>query len=252
MSAYQPISLSPYLTRVLGSGSGTRLPVSDRRRRCRRRGGTQNVFRLHVLGPPQLVDRQGRSILSVLAHPRRIALLTYLALATEDGLEDRTRLVSIFWPDGDVRDSFTHLDRTLHGLRRSLTRSSVRGDENGRVGICRERVVTDVDLLYDALEGGDTARGTKLVRGPLLGSVDLPYLPEFMAWLEEQRASLDAAISAALPSIRGSERPDPAPSLARREPGTGESAVPFQRPNQGLAGATRRGSAFLQRLLRVS
>ena len=189
MSAFRSVTLSAPLTRVLaGAGHGW-LPVSDRRSRKGRGSRAPQSYELRVLGPVSLVDRHGRNILSLASQPRRIALLTYLALGTTDGLECRRRLARMFWPDRDLEAAEAAVDRAMFAIRRSLTRSTVVGDDE-RVGIARDRFRTDVERLRSAAKHGDRAAVNRLARGRLLADVHLPGLAEFNAWLAGQRAGL--------------------------------------------------------------
>lgn len=225
MPGYQPITLSPHLNRMLGPGAGGGLPIADRhgRGRRRRRSSKINTFKLRVMGSTELVDRHGRHILSVLAQPRRTALLAYLAIATEDGMEDRSRLASMFWPRSNADQGAARLDRAMYSLRRSLTRSSICNDGNGRVGVCRQRVRTDVDELEKAVHRKDARAVAKLYRGRLLEGVDLPGLTDFNSWLEGERARLDDAVASltrapTLVLVDGSDGPPQAPGTTDPEP----------------------------------
>jgi hypothetical protein len=64
-------------------------------------GGTVRRFRFRVLGAVDLRDARGREVTSVLAQPRRLALLTYLALAPAGEFSRRAALASLFWPEAD-------------------------------------------------------------------------------------------------------------------------------------------------------
>lgn len=241
MSSFEPITLSPYLTRVLGSGGHGTLPVARRkgRRRGRNRKPTRNTFELRVLGPTQLTDRHGRSILSILAHPRRIALLAYLAIATEDGMADRATLASLFWPGQDASEGERRLEETLRSLVRSMTRSTIVNDGNGRVGVCRERLTTDLDHLQEALESEDRKAVLALNRGPLLQGVALPGLDRLTTWLEAERARIRDRLVAA-----GAVAGDPRPS---REDAPVRSLDPVRMQRQ----ESDRRRRFLDLVLRV-
>ena len=57
--------------------------------------------RLRTLGCVELNDADGKQILQVLRQPKRLALLTYLALARPYGFQRRDRILLLFWPDSD-------------------------------------------------------------------------------------------------------------------------------------------------------
>jgi hypothetical protein len=55
---------------------------------------------LRLLGSADLRDRDGRGALSVLAQPKRLALLAWLTRAT--GFHRRDTIIGLFWPELDV------------------------------------------------------------------------------------------------------------------------------------------------------
>ena len=57
------------------------------------------LIRLSVLGPIELTDGE-RELTSVLAQPKRLALLAYLTIAS-GGFQRRDSLRALFWPELD-------------------------------------------------------------------------------------------------------------------------------------------------------
>src|SRR5207245_3279298 len=51
-----------------------------------------------TLGPVGLADAAGRELHALLAQPRRLALLAYLAVAAPPGLHRRDPILTLFWP----------------------------------------------------------------------------------------------------------------------------------------------------------
>lgn len=69
--------------------------------------------RLFTLGALDLQAADGTELRSVLAQPRRIALLAYLALATPRGPHRRDRLLALFWPDQDESHAHNALSQAF-------------------------------------------------------------------------------------------------------------------------------------------
>src|SRR2546430_5433144 len=100
--------------------------------------GEVPVVEFRILGALNLLGPGGRELTPVLAQPKRVALLAYLAAATPRRLHRRDSLVALFWPELDQEHARAALRQALHGLRHALG-DGVRS-EAGRVGnACRFR-----------------------------------------------------------------------------------------------------------------
>jgi DNA-binding SARP family transcriptional activator len=149
-----------------------------------------SVVEFRVLGAVNLLSADGRELRAVLAQPKRVALLAYVAAASPRGFHRRDSLLALFWPELDQEHARAALRQALHGLRRALGDDALesRGDEEIRLG--------DQDVWCDALafdSAVDAARHTealKLYRGDLLDGFFISGAPEFERWLEDERARL--------------------------------------------------------------
>ena len=148
------------------------------------------MVRLTILGETDLRRDDGTSVGSVLAQPRRYALLVYLVLEADGGSVQRDNILGVFWPDLPQKKARQALRTALHFLRRSLGREAI-VSRGGALEIDPERLSCDAldfragmlaDSLEDALRhyGGDLLPGFYLDGGPL----------EFERWLEEKRRTL--------------------------------------------------------------
>lgn len=79
---------------------------------------------LRLLGPIELERDDGTVVSSVLAQPKRLALLAYLAAARPGTLLRRDTLLALFWPDADDDRARNSLRQSVHFLRRSWVRTS--------------------------------------------------------------------------------------------------------------------------------
>src|SRR6267378_3654862 len=118
------------------------------------------VVEFRILGALNLLGPGGRELTPVLAQPKRVALLAYLAAATPRRPHRRDSLVALFWPELDQEHARAALRQALHGLRHALGDGvfMTRGDED--IGLYQEQIRCDVG--------------------------------EFEGWLEDERARLKA------------------------------------------------------------
>jgi DNA-binding SARP family transcriptional activator/tetratricopeptide (TPR) repeat protein len=155
-------------------------------------------FDLRVLGPADLRDPCGAELGAVLAQPKRLALLCYLALATHRGFHRRDALVALLWPESSTARARHALSQSLHFLRHYLGHDAVvsRGDE---VGLDASRVHCDVIRFEEHLRAGRLEAALALYRGDLLDAFHVPEAPGFERWLEGEQPRLRSrAVEAAL------------------------------------------------------
>src|SRR5207245_10608939 len=89
------------------------------------------VVEFRILGGLNLLGAGGHELKSVLAQPKRVALLAYLAAATPQRLHRRDSLTALFSPEPDHDHARAALLQALHGLRRARGEGMPvsRGDE---------------------------------------------------------------------------------------------------------------------------
>ncbi len=122
-------------------------------------------YRLELLGKWELTGPDGRRINSLLAQPKRLCLLAYLALQAEP--VSRSRVVALFWPESDELQARNALSQSLHYLRRSLTKDAVESVPGDRIYVPAEMV------SFDARE---------VVQSGSAGTVDVASLDFFPGW----------------------------------------------------------------------
>src|SRR5438094_3504075 len=184
--------------------------------------GEVPVVEFRILGALNLLGAGGRELSSVLAQPKRIALLAYLAAATPRRLHRRDSLLALFWPELDQEHARAALGQALHGLRHALGDGVLvtRGDED--IGLDAERIRCDVVEFARAAEVGRLADALDLYRGDLLEGFFIRGAPEFEQWLEDERARLKAV------ALRS------ATQLAERTEGHGDLAEAAQWSRRAL------------------
>jgi serine/threonine-protein kinase len=149
------------------------------------------AINLQLLGPLSLRTADRRELKPILAQPKRLALLAYLACASRRGLVRRDVLIGLFWPDLDQDRARKALRQALWVLRGNLGAGAIatRGDDE--VGLAADWVRCDVVEFEGALEAGHVEEALELYSGDLLAGF---YLPggslEFERWLEDERGRL--------------------------------------------------------------
>jgi TolB-like protein/DNA-binding SARP family transcriptional activator len=146
---------------------------------------------LRALGALQLHGPRGRDYDSVLAQPKRLALLVHLAVAHRDGFARRDTLVGLFWPNLDGAHARSALRQALTFLRRTLSDDILVSRGSEEIGVSATALETDVVLFDRACASGDFAAALQLYKGDLLDGLFVTDIaPELERWIEDERARL--------------------------------------------------------------
>src|SRR2546425_2770560 len=78
------------------------------------------MIELRTLGAVDLRDGDGREVRTVVAQPKRLALLVYLAVARPRGFHRRDTLLALFWPELDQERGRAALRKAAHVVRQGL------------------------------------------------------------------------------------------------------------------------------------
>ncbi len=164
------------------------------------------MVEFHTLGTVSLsASEPGRGCASVLAQPKRTALLAYLALARPRGLQSRDAVLSLFWPESAERQARKSLNQALYFLRRRLGRNVV-VSEGGRVG-AGSGLWCDALEFDRRLERGEPKEALELYGGEFLPAFFPADSPALERWLDEERNRfLSRARAAAVELADGCER----------------------------------------------
>jgi TolB-like protein/DNA-binding SARP family transcriptional activator/Tfp pilus assembly protein PilF len=148
-----------------------------------------SMIHLRVLGSLDLRASDGSEIRSLLAQPKRFALLAYLA-ASPARFHRRDSLLALFWPESDQESARASLRTALSLLRRSLGDGAILGRGSEEVGVNPERLWCDVAAFDQAFDGGELERALECYRGDLLDGFHVDDAPEFGRWLDARRVGL--------------------------------------------------------------
>jgi predicted ATPase/DNA-binding SARP family transcriptional activator/predicted negative regulator of RcsB-dependent stress response len=151
--------------------------------------------RVHLLGAPRV--RVEDAWLAP-ASGKTAALLYYLAY--QDGWISRDELLYLLWPDTLEAKARSNLRKLLS---RSIRDLPYAGDLEIEAGRLRWSVSSDVLDFQQALEAQLFTDAVELYKGELLHDFGLEGAPEFVNWLEQERAKLhghwrNAALASAL------------------------------------------------------
>jgi serine/threonine-protein kinase len=148
------------------------------------------MIEFRTLGSPDLTRADRSSLATVLSHSKRIAFLSYLALARPRGFHRRDTLIALFWPEADQAHARQALRQMLYVLRQDLGDGAIlrRGDED--VALSEAHVWCDAVEFEAALDAEDHQRALDLYRGDLLMGLHIPKAPEFDRWLDDERVRL--------------------------------------------------------------
>ncbi len=160
---------------------------------------------LRLLGRVSVRVEPGREAAALLAQPKRVALLGYLAAATPRGFHRRDALLALFWPEADQEHARGSLRKSVHFLRQQLGPEAIvsRGDEE--IGLDLDRCRCDVVEFEESLGEGRWERAAEFYQGDLLPGLHLSDVPEFERWLEETRTRLRGQAILAVWQLTGRE-----------------------------------------------
>ena len=156
-----------------------------------------SVIQFRTLGALDLRAADGRELHTLLAQPKRIALLAYLCIADPRGYHRRDTLLGLFWPDSDQEHARASLRKSVHVLRKALGEDAIvsRGDEE--IDVDRDRISCDVNSFEEHVRANRFQEALDVYRGDLLTGFFVDDAPEFERWLHSQRTRLRSAAARA-------------------------------------------------------
>ncbi len=174
------------------------------------------MIQLRVLGTLDLKGTDGHAVHSILAQPKRLALLAYLALHTDHGAR-RDTVVALFWPDLDTAHARGALRQSLRFLRRELGDGILNGQSDEAIAFEPGTVWCDVVAFEQACKAGHGTEALQLYRGGFLegcfvsgGSTDLE------AWITSERTRLgQLAVHAAADVVEDAEQEGDLPTAVQ-------------------------------------
>jgi serine/threonine-protein kinase len=164
------------------------------------------MIELQTLGTVDLRN-DGKEVSTVLAQPKRLALLAYLATARPRGFVSRDTLLALFWPESDEERGRNSLRQALHHVRRSLGEASILSRGDREVGIDPAIVRCDAAAFDEAIEGKRWEAALELYRGDFLPGLFVQDAAEAERWIDDERSRRRRdALGAARQLVDQSER----------------------------------------------
>jgi len=153
---------------------------------------------LRLLGGMSLSDGPRAEVRALLAHPKQMAVLVYVALEGRGGYVQRDAIMGLLWPESDTAHARNTLNQALHALRRGLGRGVLTTRGRHEVGLDPARLECDVWAFREALDRRDHAAALARYTGELLPGFYVGGGGDFERWLQEERGRLreDAADAA--------------------------------------------------------
>lgn len=148
------------------------------------------MVRLRTLGALDLRDAEGQECRSLLAQPKRVALVVYLALASPRGPHRRDALLALFWPELDSEHARNALSQSMHFLRRALGPETLVNHNGSELSLAPGSFWCDAIAFEDLITAGRTSEALELYRGDLLEGFHVGNAPEFERWLDTERSRL--------------------------------------------------------------
>ena len=155
------------------------------------------MIELRTLGELALKGSDQRELAAILAQPKRLALLTYLAVSTHR--QRRDSVIALFWPDHDTDHARGALRQSLRFLRRELGDGVLNGRREEEIGCQEGTLWCDAARFEHACAAGRLADALLLYRGDFLDGFFVSGMsPEFGYWVDAQRTRLrNLAVEAA-------------------------------------------------------
>lgn len=156
------------------------------------------MIRLTTLGRQALTGPPPADVHAVLAQPKRLAMLAYIALSPAQ-CATRERLATIFWEEADEKNARGALRKALHFLRERLGASLFTSNQGNDVQLNSSVFWCDAVAFRQEMDAGNYETALGIYQGELLPECWLEDAPEFERWIERQREDLrDGASAAAL------------------------------------------------------
>jgi len=164
------------------------------------------LIELRMLGTLDLKGADGRAVRSILAQPKRLALLAYLAVHPAGARRDS--VVALFWPELDTAHARGALRQSLRFLRRELGDGILNGHSDEAIEFEPATVWCDVVAFEEACKAGQAGHALQLYRGGFLdGCFVSGGSPELERWIAAERTRLgQLAVRAAADVVERAER----------------------------------------------
>lgn len=143
-----------------------------------------------MLGSRDVRDPVRGPLATLLAQPRRAAVLIVLLLADESEFVARDSLLALLWREYDEERARTALRQSLSFLRRALGEASIQSRGDDAIAINPTVVTCDLWAFRAALRDRRDDDALALYRGELLTGFVVDDAPAFEQWIADRRRTL--------------------------------------------------------------
>lgn len=149
------------------------------------------MIELRVLGST-LLQKDYTSIgYSILAGPKRLAILIYLVLHHPQGFIRRDELIAIFWPESGQKRARNALSNILYHIREALGKDIIINRGTEEIGPNSDKIWCDSIAFEEALDKDNLLKAIDLYHGDLLPGFHITDgSNEFNSWLDGERGRL--------------------------------------------------------------
>ncbi len=149
------------------------------------------MIRLDTLGSLGLLGTDGAELRAVLAQPKRLALLCYLAVESPRGFQRRDQLFGLFWPELTQAQARQALRQAVYFLRHSLGEPVVANRGTDEIGIALDLLRCDVSTFCDLCARGRLEEALSLYQGDFMAGFFVDgSSAAFEHWLYSTRDNL--------------------------------------------------------------
>ena len=148
------------------------------------------MFRLHVLGSPNVLGPDGAPVPLLSSQPKLLGLLAYLMVPDPGGSRRRDTLLAMFWPELDDAGARHALSQALSVMRRHLGPEVMDGKWRDRIVVSADALWCDAAAFRLAAEQGRDEEALRLYTGPLLDGLNVSDAADFERWVDQERREL--------------------------------------------------------------
>ncbi len=158
------------------------------------------MLSLRTFGSIDLTAQDGRRIEELLAQPKRLAVLSYLAVANEE-FHRRDTLLALFWPELPESNARDALNQTIRQIRRHCGHEIVLSRGAEELAVNRAELRCDAVELQRLMKLDELEAAAALYRGDFLSGFHIDASVRFDEWLERERRELKRLAIAAFDTM---------------------------------------------------
>ena len=148
------------------------------------------MIHIRTLGALEVRDANGRELVAVVAQPKRLALLAYLAVTSSQGFQRRDQILALFWPELDNEHARAALNRAIYYVRRAVGEGVLLSRGDDEIGVWGADVWCDAAAFQAAVTQGRSRDALELYKGDLMAGFYISDSPAFERWLDGERERL--------------------------------------------------------------